>query len=77
MMRPEELSKVLSEAFPEAEVRVQDMTGTGDHFELFMKSPVFKGKSLVEQHQMVYKALGNLFDGPLHALKIRTSTPDE
>ena len=59
-------------AFPQSEVEVRDMTGTGDHFEIFVSSGSFAGKSLVEQHQMVHKALESEMDRGIHAVQIKT-----
>lgn len=59
---------------PDAEVRVQDRTGTMDHFNLFIASDAFKGVPLIEQHRMVYGALGDaLKDGRIHAVEIKTT----
>ncbi|MBI2167330.1 MAG: BolA family transcriptional regulator [Candidatus Omnitrophica bacterium] len=58
-------------ALPGAEVTVQDMTGGGDHFQVIVLSPAFKGKTLIEQHQMVHASLGPLKD-EIHALAIKT-----
>jgi len=74
-MATEPLRALLSEAFPDAsELDVEDRTGTGDHFQVFVSSPRFDGLSLVEQHRLVYDALaGPLRDGTIHELRIRTS----
>ncbi len=73
-MTPEEIKNILARSFPTAEIAVEDMTGTYDHFEVRVATPEFVGKGLVEQHQMVNKALaGPLEDGRIHALKIRTT----
>lgn len=59
-----------------AEVTVRDLTGTGDHFEARVVSPAFEGKSMVEQHQLVYAGLDDVLKtGELHALALRTFTP--
>ena len=71
-MRPEDVKKILRTAFPEAVLDVRDMTGTGDHFEIFVSSKNFVGKSLVEQHQMVHKALESEMDRGIHAVQIKT-----
>ena len=71
-MRPEQVKKMLAEAFPGAEVDVRDMTGTGDHFEIFVSSGSFVGKSLVEQHLLVHKALESEMDRGIHAVQIKT-----
>jgi stress-induced morphogen len=54
---------------------VEDLTGTKDHYSATVVSGAFDGKSRVEQHQMVYRALGELMAGPVHALALKTLTP--
>ncbi len=76
MMEPEEVRRRLLLAFPEAEVDVEDLTGTRDHYRARVVSPAFAGKSPVEQHQMVYQALGEAMAGPIHALALKTYTPE-
>ena len=60
---------------PDAQVEVRDPDG--HHFEIEVASKVFKNKSLVEQHRLVYKALGDVFEGPVHAVQIKTSVLNE
>jgi stress-induced morphogen len=55
---------------------VKDLTGTKDHWEALIVSESFSGKSAIEQHQMVYAALGELMAGPVHALALRTYSPE-
>ncbi len=70
---PEEIQELLTQSFPEAEITVEDLTGTQDHFQVSVMWSGFKGKGLVEQHQMINKALDEpLHDGRIHALKIKT-----
>ena len=76
MYSAEQLENLLARAFPEAVVAVQDATGTGNHFQATVVSEEFAGKSLVQQHQMVYAALRPVMEGDLHALGLKTSTPD-
>jgi stress-induced morphogen len=73
-MRPEEVQKILENAFPGAWVSVEDMTGTNDHFEIVVTSKSFEGRSLIEQHQAVHKALEGQMDKGIHAVKIKTRT---
>lgn len=75
MLEPEELRSRLLEAFPDAEVTLTDLTGTKDHYEASVVSEAFRGKSLVAQHQMVYRALGSAMHGPIHALALKTAAP--
>ena len=71
-MQEEELKQVLEKSFPESMIQVMDLSGQGDHFDLRISSVKFSGKSLMEQHRMVYDALGDLMKGPIHAVKINT-----
>ncbi|MDQ2984046.1 MAG: BolA family transcriptional regulator [Actinomycetota bacterium] len=74
MSAVEPLRASLERAFPDAaEIVVKDRTGGGDHFQVAVTSARFDGLSLVEQHQLVYAALGDpLRDGTIHELRIRT-----
>ena len=74
-MSVEPLQALLKRAFPEAtELRVEDRTGGGDHFQVTVASTRFEGLSLVEQHRLVYDALAQpLADGTIHELRIKTS----
>ncbi len=71
MTLAEEIHSLVSKAIPNSQVTVQDMTGGGDHFELIVLSSAFRGKSLMEQHQMVHAALEGLKE-KIHAVKIKT-----
>ena len=55
---------------------IEDLTGTKDHYQAVVVSPVFATLTRVEQHQAVYRALGDLMAGPVHALALQTYTPD-
>ena len=55
---------------------VRDLTGTKDHWEALIVSEAFAGKTRIEQHQMVYAALGELMAGPVHALALKTYSPE-
>lgn len=55
---------------------IEDLTGTKDHFQAVIVSPAFATLSRVEQHQAVYRALGELMAGPVHALALQTFTPE-
>ena len=54
-----------------------DVRGDGHHFEAVIVSPAFRGKSRVQQHQLVYAALGNRMAGEIHALSMQTFTPED
>lgn len=71
-MSVDELTGRLKESFPDAKVVAQDLTGGGDHWRVEIVSEAFEGLSLVEQHQAVYKALGDWMHGPIHALSLDT-----
>jgi acid stress-induced BolA-like protein IbaG/YrbA len=65
-------------ALPGAEVEVRDTTGTGDHFEARVVAAAFAGRSMVQQHQLVYAPLQDvLATGELHALALKTFTPEQ
>ena len=73
MIDPNRIRTILLEALPGADVDVQDLTGTQDHFQATIAAPQFSGKSLVEQHQMVYRALGDSMKAEIHALALKTN----
>lgn len=77
LLDPEELKKIIEAGIPDSTVTVTDLTGTRDHYRVDVVSPVFEGKTLVQQHQVVYRAVGEHMTGAVHALQIRTSTPQE
>lgn len=76
-MDPEELKLKIEQALPGAHVEVKDFTGGGDHFEAVVVSPEFEGRSLVERHQIVYRALGDAMRAQVHALSLKTLTPSQ
>ena len=78
MLDPRELERRVASSLNEAEVEVRDLTGTGDHFEMRVVTPSFEGKSLIEQHQLVYAPLRDLLQtGELHALTLKTYSPEQ
>ena len=68
-----EIETMIREAFPDARVEVKDLAGDGDHYAASVVSAASKGKSRVQQHQMVYAALKGRMGGELHALALTTS----
>ncbi len=76
-MAPAEIEKLIKDSLPDAKVRIEDLAGDGDHYAAFIESAAFKGKSRVQQHQMVYKALQGRMGGVLHALALQTSAPKD
>jgi stress-induced morphogen len=73
-MATEPLQRLLQQAFPDAsELRVEDRTGGGDHFQVTVATPRFDGLPLLEQHRLVNNALAEpLRDGTIHELRIKT-----
>ena len=76
MPDPEAIRARLLEAFPGARIDVTDLTGTQDHFQAVVVAPQFGGKSRIDQHKMVYAALGELMDGAIHTLALTTRAAD-
>jgi len=71
------IERLIREALPDAVVRIEDLRGDGDHYAAYVESAAFKGKSRVQQHQMVYAALQGKMGGQLHALMLTTSAPQD
>lgn len=76
-MPASEIERLIKEALPDAEVRIEDLRGDGDHYAAYVTSSEFKGKSRVQQHQMVYEALRGRMGGELHALALQTQVPED
>lgn len=75
-MNAREIESLIKAALPDASVVIRDLAGDGDHYAAEVVSEAFRGKTRVQQHQMVYAALkGNMGDA-LHALALQTSIPD-
>lgn len=74
-MNAADIEKMILEALPDANVEIRDLAGDGDHYAATVVSEAFKGKSRVQQHQMVYDALKGNMGGVLHALALQTSAP--
>lgn len=70
------IESLIKDAIPDADIRIEDLRGDGDHYAAYVSSPAFKGKSRVQQHQMVYAALKGRMGGELHALALQTSAPE-
>lgn len=69
------LESMLLNAFPNANIRIDDVRGDGEYYAANIIAPDFIGKSRVQQHQMVYAALKGIMANDLHALQINTSVP--
>jgi stress-induced morphogen len=76
-MNAADIERMIRDALPDAKVRIEDMRGDGDHYAAYVTSASFKGKSRVQQHQMVYKALQGRMGGELHALALQTLVPED
>ena len=74
-MDPGEIERLIKEALPDAQVALEDLVGDGDHWSANIVSEAFAGKTRVQQHQLVYKALQGRVGGELHALALQTSAP--
>ena len=75
-MDAREIETLIKAALPDATVDIRDLAGDGDHYAATVISPSFRGKSRVQQHQMVYAALKGRMGGALHALALTTAAPD-
>ena len=71
-----EIEDMIREAFPDATIEIRDLAGDGDHFAAVVVAEAFRGKSRVQQHQMVYEALKGNMGGQLHALALQTCAPE-
>ncbi len=74
MLSVEQIAELIRAQLPDSEVYLRDLTGGGDHFEAFVISDSFEGKTRMQQHKLVMDALSELLKGPLHALTIKTYT---
>ena len=72
-----EIERLIKSGLPDAQVRIDDLRGDGDHYAAIVISAAFKGKSRVQQHQLVYKALQGRMGNELHALALQTSPPQD
>ena len=75
-MSASDIERMIKQSFPDAKVVIRDLAGDGDHYAAEVVSESFRGKSRVQQHQMVYDALKGNMGGVLHALALQTSVPD-
>jgi stress-induced morphogen len=76
-MDAQSIESLIRQALPDAEVEIRDLAGDGDHYSATIVSAAFRGKTRVQQHQMVYQALQGRMGGELHALALQTSTPKD
>ena len=75
-MPASEIERLIKASLPDAEVTIRDLAGDGDHYAAEVVSESFRGKTRVQQHQMVYGALKGNMGGVLHALALQTSAPE-
>ena len=76
-MTANEIEELILETFPNAKVVIDDLRGDGDHYAAQIISEEFKGKTRVQQHQMVYNAMDGKMGKELHALALNTSAPKD
>jgi len=72
-----EIEHLIKAKFPDASIEIRDLAGDGDHFAAHVVTSAFKGKTRVQQHQMVYEALGGRMGDALHALALTTALPKD
>lgn len=75
-MSASDIEVLIKAALPDAKVTIRDLAGDGDHYAAEVVSESFRGKTRVQQHQLVYDALKGSMGGALHALALQTSAPD-
>ena len=76
-MNEEEIVRLIKESLPDALIEIKDLRGDGDHYQAYVESREFIGKTRVQQHQMVYAALQGRVGGVLHALALNTAIPQK
>jgi stress-induced morphogen len=76
-MTAEEIAALIRAGLPDAEVTIEDLAGDGNHYQARVVTPAFRGVSRVQQHQMVYRTLGERMGGELHALALSTAVPEQ
>ena len=72
-----EIERLIRDGIAGAKVTIEDLRGDGDHYSAQVIAPAFKGKSRIQQHQMVYKSLQGRMGDTLHALMLQTAAPDD
>lgn len=76
-MKADDIIAKIKQALPDAQVQMKDLTGTADHWEATVVSGAFAGKTPIQRHRMVFAALEEEMKGPIHALTLKTLTPDQ
>lgn len=77
MFSSQKIREIVEQGLEDAEVKVTDLTGTSDHFEVQVVSSAFSGKNALERHRMVYGLFGAAVGGEIHALSVKAQTPEE
>jgi stress-induced morphogen len=77
MPRPDEIKQRIEASIPGARADVEDYSGGGDHFRATVTAAAFQGLSRIEQHRLVYAVFGDEIGGPIHALSLKTKTPEK
>jgi stress-induced morphogen len=75
-MSAKDIETLIREKLPDADITIKDLAGDGDHYAAHIVSEAFRGKTRVQQHQMVYDALRGNMGGALHALALQTAAPE-
>ena len=75
-MDAREIERLIKDRIPDATVTIRDLAGDGDHYAATVIAESFRGKSRVQQHQLVYEALKGQMGGTLHALALQTGIPE-
>ena len=76
-MAANDIERLIKARLPDADVTIRDLAGDGDHYAATVISETFRGKSRVQQHQLVYGALGERMRAEIHALSMKTLTPED
>lgn len=76
-MSANEIEELILKTFPNAKITIDDLRGDGDHYAAQIITEEFRGKTRVQQHQMIYNAMGGKMGKELHALALNTSTPKD
>ncbi len=77
MPNAQEIKQRIEAAIPGARAEVEDWTGGGDHFKATVTARAFAGRSRIEQHRLVYEVFGAEIGGPIHALSLKTQSPQD
>jgi stress-induced morphogen len=77
VIQPSEIQRLILAALPGATVSVRDLTGGGDHYEIDIVSAAFEGMPTIQRHRLVHAPLREVLGGALHAVALRTRTPNE